>query len=299
MILIRPTGGMGNQMFQYALGTFLAKKNKTDLKVDLTLLNDRSQPHEIVTHRNFDLDAFRIPFQFASEKEIAHFNGKSYSHLAGKVMNKIFWELSAKKRLVVEQERNFQPQICALPDDRCLVGAWQSEKYFKPVESEIRKLYAMPGPLQGKALELGNKILSGNSLCVNARRGDFVTSSVYNKMLGAMPISYFQKAFEKMSGLEKIDSIFVFSDDPDWAKENLHFPVMTEYVGKEYFGPKYITYLHLMTLCRHFIIPNSTFAWWAAWLNTNPQKRVVAPLQWYLDPAMDSSDIIPETWLRV
>ena len=114
MILVRFTGGLGNQLFQYALGTCLASHNKTVLKIDTTLLEDRSQPHEVVTHRDLDLDhVFDIALEQASVGEITLFNGKSYNHIPGKLYNKFWWNLQGKKNLIVEQGRNFHSEINA------------------------------------------------------------------------------------------------------------------------------------------------------------------------------------------
>jgi hypothetical protein len=299
MILVRLTGGLGNQLFQYALGTYLAQKNNTVLKLDLTLLEDRTKAHELVTHRNFDLDVFQLPIELASLAEITHFNGRSYPHLPGKLYNKLRWKLVVEKRLVIERKRNYQPEIMNLPDDRCLVGAWQSERYFLPIAEKIRTFYSFPEILPEISRALGSQINGRNSLCVNVRRGDLVTSPLYKQTLGAMPVAYFQKGFETISALEKIESVFVFSDDAQWAQENLKFPVPTIFVGPEHNGPKYFTKLHLMSLCHHFLIPNSTFSWWAAWLSNHPGKRVVAPLKWFRDPSLDGTDIVPESWIRI
>jgi hypothetical protein len=299
MILVRFTGGLGNQMFQYALGTCLAVKNKTVLKTDSTFLLDRSQPHEIVTHRNLDLDIFKVTLSEATEEEIWRFNGRPYKYLPGKIYNKLKWELSSKKNLVVEKERNFHPEILLLPDNKCLVGAWQSEKYFKPVEKELREQFRFKVPLSGIAEELGRQILNSNSLCVNVRRGDYVTSPVYNKMLGALPKEYFQEAYQLLLAKCDIDNVYVFSDDQDWCKKNFSFSKPTTFVGEEYAGPRYSTKLHLMTLCKHFIIPNSSYGWWAAWLSVREEKKVVAPLQWYKDSSLNSVDIVPESWMKI
>jgi hypothetical protein len=299
MILIRFTGGLGNQMFQYALGTCLAVKNKTELKVDLTLLLDRSQPHEIVTHRELDIDIFNVKLDYATQEEIWYFNGREYRHLPGKIMNRVLWEGGRKKNLIVEKDRSFQPSILELPDNKCLVGSWQSERYFEPVKEELRKQFTFRQALAGAAKELGGKIQSMNAVCLNVRRGDYVTSPVYSQMLGTMTPEYFSKALELICTAHKPEHVFVFSDDAAWCKENLRLSVPYTIVGDEYAGPKYSTKLHLMTLCRHFIIPNSSYGWWAAWLGNHPSKMVIAPRVWFKDKSMSSEDLVPESWIRI
>ncbi len=297
MIVVRFTGGLGNQMFQFALGTHLAIKNKTELKIDTTLLLDRSQPHEIVTHRNLDIDILNVKLNLATQEDIWYFNGRSFTNPMEKILNRIRWQFR-KKNLVIETERNFQASILNLSDDKCLVGAWQSEKYFKAIEPEIRKLYTFKEILTGRAAELGKQIQNTNSLCLQVRRGDYVTSPVYSKTLGAMPIEYFQKSFELIKTKQSIEHIYIFSDDIQWCKENLKWPVATTYVEDEFPELKFGTYLHLMSLCKHFIIPNSSFGWWGAWLGNHKEKIVIAPKKWYKDPSYKSEDIVPESWIK-
>ncbi|HXC06461.1 MAG TPA: alpha-1,2-fucosyltransferase, partial [Bacteroidia bacterium] len=191
MILVRFTGGLGNQLFQYALGTALAQRNKTVLKIDTSLLLDRSQPHEIVTHRNLDIDIFNVELNLASAREIEYFNGKSYTHLPGKLWNRIQWELGRKQKLVVEKGRRFSPAILNLTDSKCLVGAWQSEKYFLEAEDLLRKQLTFKEAFQTSALCMAQRIQECASVCVNVRRGDYVTSPVYRKTLGALSASYY------------------------------------------------------------------------------------------------------------
>jgi len=291
-------GGLGNQMFQYALGYHLAQKNNTILKVDTTLLTDKSQPHEIVTHRNLEIDIFDIPLNFATQEEIEYFNGKKYTHPAGKVYNKIT-RVSRKKNLIIEKGRNFHPEMLALPDNKCLVGSWQSEKYFTGIESKIRELYAFNKPLSGKPLELGNEITKTNSACIHIRRGDYITSTLYTKTLGVQNLDYYYRALELLTSKQAIERVFVFSDDIEWCKNNLNLSVPVTYMDYTTDGKKYATDMQLMGLCKHFIIANSTFSWWAAWLANFTGKMVIAPTNWYKDPALDSTDIIPSNWIKI
>ncbi len=299
MILVRFTGGLGNQMFQYALGMQLAIKNGTELKIDTTFLLDRTAPHEIVTHRELDIDIFQLNLQQASSTEIWNFNGRSYAHFPGKIYNRLTWLLYRKKKLIVEKQRRFQPEILRTPDNRCLVGAWQSEKYFKDISDRVKAQYTFKNVLSGKAFDLAQEISRGHSLCVNVRRGDYVTSPVYSKVLGAMPLGYFSDALTLMRTKQPIDHIFIFSDDIAWCQANLRFDEKTTIVQHDVAGPKFSTYLQLMSLCKHFIIPNSSFGWWAAWLGADPDKTVVAPLNWFKDPSYDSTDLVPDEWLRI
>jgi hypothetical protein len=114
-----------------------------------------------------------------------------------------------------------------------------------------------------------------------------------------MPAAYFSRGYELLLSRQNIAHTYVFTDDQEWAHENLNFGSAVTFVGPEYNGLRYANKLELMSCCRHFIIPNSSFSWWAAWLSNHPDKTVVAPLQWFKDPAMDASDVVPDSWIRI
>lgn len=294
-------GGLGNQMFQYAFAYSLSQKNKTQLKIDTTLLEDRNSPDEIVTHRDLLLDkVFNITLDFATIKEIEHFNGKKYNHLPGKIYNKIS-QLLRKPNLVIEKSRRFHPGYLMLKDPVCIVGAFQSEEYFKFFENSIKKIYSFKQPVLEISAVLSTKLKSENSVAVHIRRGDYVKSPLYSKTIGALPISYYLKAIETINELLQKPVFYIFSDDLKWCKDNLSNIDYTFYfVGDEHAGPYASNYLQLMTICRHYIISNSTFSWWGAWLSENTSdKIVIAPERWFLDESLDSKDIVPDSWIRL
>lgn len=291
-------GGLGNQMFQYALGTHLAIKNRADLKIDTTLLTDRTQPHEVVTHRSLEIDIFNVKLDLASQEEIWHFNGRTYTNLLGKTLNKLTWQFR-KKNLIIETGRDFDPGILALSDNKCLVGAWQSEKYFKPVEAEIRKLYTFKQDLLPASLELGRQIRNANSVCVNVRRGDYVTSPIYRENIGALSAGYYSSGISFFENAFPQAEIYVFSDDVEWCKNNIRSKLPVHFVGHEHAGAKFGNYLQLMASCRHFVISNSTFAWWGAWLGEKKDSVIIAPGQWARDAKFSPLSIIPERWKKI
>ncbi len=269
---MRLMGGLGNQMFQYALGTNLARKNNTELKLDTSLLADPNHSHELFTHRDLEIDTFNIPIVFATKKEVEYFNGKTRSSVPGKLYGKLLWQFR-KKNLIIEPDRNFHPEILLLRHNKCLVGSWQSEKYFKDIESEIRSLYTFHKPLSGEPAELSKKIQSTNSVCIHIRRGDRVTSPFYGKTAGIIDPDYYYKALELLASSRKIDNLFVFSDDVNWCKDNLAFTLPTTYMDYKTDEKKHSVDMRLMSLCKHFILTWSTFGWWAAWLGNAPEKQ--------------------------
>jgi hypothetical protein len=296
MIIVRLEGGLGNQMFQYALGRMLALKNNTDLKLDLALLRDRTprRTQSNFVFRNYDLDIFAIKAQIARR---SHLPFRYRFYLFGRFKHR----LDALRRRYIHNPASekafcsFDPSILSIGPDAYLEGYWQSPKYFKDIDDVIRNDFKLKGPLSEKSQKLMEEIGSCASLCVNVRRGDFVTSDFH----GTFGKDYYDRGIERILKTQRIEKIYIFSDDVSWCREHLRFPFPTVVVDHEYAGEKFGEYLALMSACKHFIIPNSSFAWWAAWLSTDREKLVIAPNQWFLDTSIDTSDLIPENWERI
>lgn len=292
MIYVRLKGGMGNQMFQYALGLQLADKLGTNLKLDVSNLLYRNKGKDFV-YRNYDLDVFRIEGDFLARPQVL----APLFNLRIKPLGQLLRKLSAGKYPVVEEPHfHFAPEILERVREGALYEGWfQSPKYFAGVEDQVQKAFTYRHELLPESAELHQWIQSTNSVCLNVRRTDFLTTDVLN----ATNEAYFQRGADHMARNLDAPHIFVFSDDIEWCRENLKFDVPTEFVGHEHKGFKFGNYLRLMQSCNHFVIPNSSFAWWAAWLNTDPDKTVVAPAAWFTDPTIDTTDLVPREWVRL
>jgi len=296
MIIVKLIGGLGNQMFQYALGRHLAYKYQTELKLDIHYLLDR-RPREHMIFRDYDLPIFNIHENIATKEEIAAFTGRYMSR-----RKKLIFRL---KKLVNEPKikneitPHFDSKILDAGPSSYLVGFWQSEKYFIDIEGLIRSDFTFKSNLNPKCKELAQQIESVNAVCLNIRRADYVTNPLSSKFLGFIGIDYIHRAVEIISEKVERPVFFVFSDDISWCKENIHLSYPSTIVSHEYAGDKFGYYLQLMILCKHFIIPNSTFAWWAAWLNSNPNKIVIAPKNWVRESSRYNKDIVPESWIQI
>lgn len=293
MIVTKLMGGMGNQMFQYAFAKYLAIKHNVPVKLDTRFLLDRSPKGANFVFRNFDLDIFNLSVEVATDAEITSLTHRTGHELTNRVINKL---IGRKKNHVFEPHFHFSEKCFLAGSNSYLEGYWQSEKYFKPIEGLLRaKDFSFTSAMSSMATELGNTIQSSNSVCVNIRRGDFVTNGFH----GTKGVDFYSNA-ELVIGSELNDPhYFVFSDEMDWCTENITFAGKVTYVGHEYAGFKFQDYIRLMAMCKHFIIPNSSFAWWAVWLNDNKNKMVVAPKKWFNNPAWETHDLIPDEWIKV
>ena len=149
-----------------------------------------------------------------------------------------------------------------------------------------------------KNAALIDHISQDNSVAIHIRRGDYVTNPDANSLHGICPISYYKNVVKYLKSKFKNLDFFVFSDDPNWAKSNLSFIKYLNVVDHNDADHNYEDF-RLMYSCNHFIIANSSFSWWAAWLGSSPDKIVIAPDQWFLTQEHDTRDIVPESWVRL
>lgn len=294
MIIIRLMGGMGNQMFQYALGRQLSIKHKVPLKVDLSFLLDRT-PKANFTYRNYDLDVFNTKVSLATKENIADFNP---DNLPQSIFHRIERKLKGC-RVVYEKYFHYDPDVLNSSRNSYLCGYWQSEKYFSGIREVIKKEFTLKNTDWQDITEQEDRILSTNSICVNFRRADFVNNPEANKFHGVCEMEYYTKAIELITKKVEHPMFFIFSDDIKWCKENVKIQFPHYFIEHKYAGTKFEKYLHLMTKCKHFIISNSTFAWWGVWLCDSMDKVVIAPQKWFNDQTIDTTDMVPSTWIRI
>lgn len=292
MIITKLIGGLGNQMFQYAAGKALALKYNTSLKVDDSFLKKPAQG--IDTQRYFELDIFEVPVLIASynetEKYLKRVNNK-FSRELQRRFPFLFKSLRA-----VESGSTYHVEFERYPENTYLDGFWQSELYFAKYENEIRNLFKFKKEIINRNLELVSKINTAkNAVSIHVRRGDYINNPEANKFHGLCSLDYYTEAINLIKDKVSDVSLFVFSDDIPWCKNNFKFNLPIEFV--ETHNPH--SDLYLMTRCKHNIIANSSFSWWGAWLNDNPDKIVVAPKQWFANKNIDTKDVIPEKWIKL
>ncbi len=297
MIIVQLLGGMGNQMFQYAAGRRLAIKNNDELKLDTSILLDW-KPGRHLVNRGFDLDIFNIQPAIAGKKEIADYNtqlmskpGKVYFHLKRKL---------GIEKAYKEKNFSFDRKVLTLTGDQYLAGLWQSYKYFEDIEGIIREDFKLKVPISKNSEDLLEQIRQSNAVCINIRRTDYVSVKQTADVMGFIGIDYYKDAIHVLTAKTENASIFVFSDDIEWCKTHLTFDSLpVTFVDHSHAGHKFSDYFHLMQACKHFIIPNSTFGWWAAWLCMSTDKIVIAPKKWMSDPTVSTADLIPPSWIRI
>jgi len=290
MILVELNGGIGNQMFQYAAAKSLALHHKTTLKLDISPGTDKSMPQELKP-RQFDLHYFDLPDPVVTAADLESFISKS---ALGKITEKT--KPNHKRRIYREPFFHFDKNFYNTEPDVYLKGLWQSEKYFLPFKNKIRSIFEFKNQTVGSFHNLTNQLKNQNSVSLHIRRGDYL-AKVSLEVLGLIPLEHYQNAIELINSKIPSPSFYFFSDDIQWAKENFQIPNATFVSGD--ISKDHIEDLYLMSQCRYNIIANSSFSWWGAWLNDNPQKIVIAPKKWFNKGPKDTQDLLPEEWINI
>lgn len=292
MIITHLIGGLGNQMFQYALGRKMSLSNDTKLTMDISGLENHSGNG---TPRKYALGVFNIQENFSNKKDVNRLRAGSHARVR-RILEKRLGISWGRQSFVAEPHHNFYPKVLEIKSNTYLQGYWQTEKYFKDIEDVIRKDFSLKDEFNIDDKEIAKRIRLENAISLHVRRGDYVQNSTINKFHGICSLDYYKKGIKHVADSIQDPYFFVFSDDIEWVKENLKIDYPVTYVSDG--ALKDYEELTLMSYCKHNIIANSSFSWWGAWLNNNPEKIVIAPRQWFADTLIDTSDVIPENWVR-
>lgn len=295
MIVVKLQGGLGNQMFQYAIGRQMSMINSTELKLDLSFLLDRT-PREHFTFRDFELGDFDIKADYATNSDVDNFINND---LTSKLKR-----LFGQKKLVNEGSFSFHPKVLSLGNNVYLDGYWQCEKYFDSIRNEILNDFTLKQSRFNKLYEnvllqeTKELMLRSNSVSVHFRRGDYISDNATNSFHGICSLQYYQNAIKLITQRIQSPHFFLFSDDTEWLLNNRiidNFPATVVKTSDMHLD------MYLMSICKHNIIANSSFSWWGAWLNQNIDKLVIAPQRWFANEERNqqTKDLIPQNWIRL
>ena len=293
MIISKIIGGLGNQMFQYAAGKRLSLHRGTTLLLDTSAFTEYRL-------REYGLDCFSFATNNATDLELRRVLPASGSPLKTAVNALKIWSKSLERPIPLIRERhfNFDPSILELSDNTCLEGYWQSEKYFRDIEPVIRNDFTFRHKPDAENQRILETIRGVNSVGIHIRRGDYVENGRTNEIHGVCSEEYYRRAVERITGSVSTPRYFIFSDDIAWAKKAMSFLSPVSFIDNNVSAHHHED-MRLMANCKHHIIANSSFSWWSAWLNADPNKIVIAPKHWFIDFAKDTRDLIPSDWIRM
>ncbi len=297
MIIVRLLGGLGNQMFQYAFGRRLALLNGVPLRLDMRFLEPQRTPAGD-TMRYYQLDGWRIQATIAGDSECDQLtweNRPRRVHRAYRLFQQVL--PYSLRRLGLERSRRYEPSWMKCKASIYLNGYWQCWQYYGVIRTQLLEEFQPLLPLDERNQRMADQILAVQAVAVHIRRGDYLSNPNAARYHGVCSIGYYRRCMENMIREFPPANFFVFSDDLEWSRRNLptQFPMTFVDVNKS--RADHLD-LHLMSLCHSFIIANSSFSWWAAWMGNRPGKVVYAPVPWINDPAVDMRDLYPPDWQK-
>jgi hypothetical protein len=295
MIIVRLTGGLGNQLFQYAIGKALSIISNEKMLFDVSSYNSDKL-------RNYELGIFNLGIDFAETADVI-----KNQHASPFIMDRIKYKVLRKSipyyRFPVLKEQSFDFDLNYTNfrnRNVYLDGYWQSENYFRHIKQILLtdlKLDELTLSIEMKCYkqEIEN---SNSSVSIHIRRGDYLSNPTTTAYHGICDLAYYDKAMSKIENHVENPIYFVFSDDKEYVKEVFAHKknmIIIENVSKDH------EELILMSMCKHNIIANSSFSWWGAWLNQHRDAIKIAPQKWFNDPLMQlqTKDILPDCWYRI
>jgi len=289
MIVVKLMGGLGNQMFQFALGKLISKYTGAEVYLDLSFLNNTKNLQDFV-QREYGLYIFDYNFKIWDGNSDRHFFEITEDNYHNDFEN---IEVFSKK---IYQKYNIY-----------LNGFFQKHIYTDPIKNELKEIFKLKESLTERQNNLLNEILNSNSIGVNFRRefggsqnnAKKIESPSANSFHGSYGMEYFERAIEilenKISDKEDI-KLYIFSDDIEWCKENFTSKYNFKIIEHDLKGENFGAYMYLLGNCKNLIIPNSSFAWWAAYLFDNDSKNIACPDKWYLNQYININNLRPKNW---
>ncbi|QEC77929.1 alpha-1,2-fucosyltransferase [Mucilaginibacter ginsenosidivorax] len=287
MIIIKLQGGLGNQMFQYAAARSIS--GDKPVYFDLNFLSANTTSTSTLTARHFELAIFNnIRFKTANRfmKPLIESRKAIYRYIKRILMPRAVFICQTENNEFINLQEITSATIY-------LDGYFQNENYFKSIREQLLLDFKFPS-LNGAGKKKRAILEAQNPVALHVRRGDYLRPEV-EAFHGILPLSYYQKAKDKLEMQVSNPHYFVFSDDPEWCRLNFGFlgdnvTIVSETAANTWED------MYLMSLCHHNIIANSSYSWWGAWLNTNPGKVVIAPYNWFVSA---KADIVPSNWIKI
>lgn len=288
-VIVKLNGGLGNQMFQWAIARMLETTTDLDAYLDMSYFkHGYARPYQLNV---FNIEP-KIVDDFVTKLKLALIWKLRKNVSSGKIFG---------YNLYSEKQFNFDNRINRITPNTYIEGFFQSELYFNCIETQLRndfKYSIMPNEENSNMI---SRIMKNSpTISIHVRRGDYVKKEKNTETYAQCTLEYYKRAVDyivkQLDGKEP--TLYFFSDDIPWARRNLKFPYKSIYVTQNK-GENSYEDMRLMSYCTHNIIANSSFSWWGAWLNDKPTKIVVAPEKWFNDDSIVQTDVVPKSWIRL
>ena len=294
-IIAQLQGGLGNQLFQYATARALANRLQAHLELDTAWFEDA---YADVTKRDVHLSELRIDTRLICQTPLI---------TRPKRIRRILQHFLPLTPYVYCEHRpySFERQLSQIHpyqnQDLYLLGYWQSYKYFSPIReqliNEIRPRYDITSAYR----PFLTQIQKTSAAMVHIRRGDYVNLSAASKVHGFLGLEYYKRGMTTLLERNSDIQFFIFSDDLQWAQENLPFQKSITYIQVSPVATSASQELFLMSQCQYHLIANSSLSWWGAWLahGNNALEKVISPKHWTNDRHTNWDDLLPHSWERI
>lgn len=283
-------GGLGNQLFEYAAGLALAKRLDAELCLDISSYDDPRARH-------YALAPFGLP-ERVERRDTTPLPRGGWPDRMYRAVSRRLGLSRCGLSVFTERKPGFDARFFDLDRPVLLDGYFQSPEYFTDIAEVIRTRIASPKGMSEASMRLLRHIEVVDAICMHVRRGDYVSNSSFNQFHGLCGLEYYLEAVPLASAGMRAPHVFVFSDDPAWVRDNVRLPCALTVVDVNAEDAAHED-LWLMAACQRFVIANSSFSWWAAWLGSAKDKVVVAPRQWFANGSPEPHRLIPQDWIRL
>lgn len=298
-MIVELSGGLGNQMFEYAAARYVQLQNNDQMYFNLAAFARDSQREYALGHYRLDSKVKKLGKVFGN---LNYFKSQYYCHIyhrINKTRGEEAFKYLAGKKLLLTFDVYKHYQINADTKGYYWKGCFQSEKYFPGIKSVLKKDFEVVEDMSDAEKCFADELKKNNSVCVHIRRGDYVTNPIDKETLDICHKDYYLKGIDYLKRKLENPVFYVFSnstEDLEWISKNYELPEDVKYVNMNNTDYKELWF---MCKCKHFIISNSTFSWWAQYLSDNDNRIVVAPDKWYRGGDQDPSDIYQDDWYLV
>jgi hypothetical protein len=300
------SAGLGNCMFQYAAARALAIEMKSSLKLDISGLREQQMPFRRYTDRDVmrmlaqSLGVFEIQYEIASKGEVQKLRGWGDERLfLNKIIKKFRYKFNFFPPTLFREKLRYgyDSSIFEVRSDVYLDGFFINPRYFQKIHAVLEKDFVFKNEQIKENLSFSREISVSNSVSIHVRRGDFADAKSTGNIYPVYGQDYYKKAVRLICEKVAKPKFYIFSDDIEWATDNLDFIENSVIVSHNSIDNG-AEDLRLMSQCKHNVITNSTFSWWAAWLNRNSEKIVVCPEKWRND-SVDTAGMLANDWIVI
>lgn len=289
MIIVKLQGGLGNQLFQYSLGKSLEVSEKRKVYFDVSSFNHSSNQ----TSRDFVLEKLGLKVDLIPKKVA------SIITFLKKVSFKFNITFKSNFFSFLHSENSFQ-YIPIVVKKKLIIfdGYWQSPKYFESISNDLTKSFYSLDRISNSGQNLIANLKSKSTVAIHIRRGDYISNKETYDFHGICDLEYYYSAIDFIESKYYVDTYIIFTDDIEWVQNNFSIGNRIFIYGCNY-AENDIDELLMMASVSHNIIANSTFSWWSAYINPNPEKIVIAPKKWFNDLSINVEDLFPTNWVRL